>query len=97
MVTIVNTHDAKTHFSSLIDRALAGEEIVIARSGKPMVKLVPVEDAEEPWVPPWDSAKDKITIHPSFDDGMPEDIIDLMLAPLGADWDEQPPFESEPE
>lgn len=46
MATIVNTHEAKTHLSELIRRALAGEEIVIARAGKPAVKLVAVEEGQ---------------------------------------------------
>lgn len=37
-----NIHEAKTHFSKLIERALAGEEVVIAKAGKPLIKLVPV-------------------------------------------------------
>lgn len=41
----VNIHEAKTNFSRLVERALAGEEIVIARSGKPLLKLVPLEGA----------------------------------------------------
>ena len=41
----VNMHEAKTHLSRLVERVAAGEEIVIARSGKPVAKLVPfVED-----------------------------------------------------
>lgn len=37
-----NMHEAKTHFSRLVDAAAAGEEIVIAKAGKPVAKLVPV-------------------------------------------------------
>ena len=39
----VNTHEAKTHLSRLLSRVAAGEEIVIARSGKPIARLVPYE------------------------------------------------------
>jgi prevent-host-death family protein len=39
-VVPVNIHEAKTHLSRLVDRAAAGEEIVIARAGKPVAKLV---------------------------------------------------------
>jgi prevent-host-death family protein len=39
----VNMHEAKTHLSRLVDRAAAGEEITIARAGKPVAKLVRVE------------------------------------------------------
>lgn len=39
----VNMHEAKTHFSKLVELALQGEEVIIARSGQPVVRLVPVE------------------------------------------------------
>jgi prevent-host-death family protein len=38
----VNIHEAKTHLSRLVDRAAAGEEIVIARAGRPVARLVPI-------------------------------------------------------
>jgi prevent-host-death family protein len=38
----VNVYEAKTNLSKLIDRALAGEDVVIARSGRPLVRLVPI-------------------------------------------------------
>lgn len=38
----VNVHAAKTHFSSLLDRVAAGEEIVIAKAGKPVARLTPL-------------------------------------------------------
>jgi prevent-host-death family protein len=41
MTDIVNIYDAKTNLSKLVDRAAAGEEIVIAKAGKPKAKLVP--------------------------------------------------------
>ncbi len=44
MVTI-NVHAAKTHFSRLLDRVAAGEEIVIAKAGKPVARLAPLEPA----------------------------------------------------
>jgi prevent-host-death family protein len=40
---MVNVHDAKTHFSKLLDRAHAGEEIILAKAGKPYAKLVPYD------------------------------------------------------
>lgn len=46
MATVVNIYDAKTHFSRLVDRVASGEEIIIAKAGKPIIKLVPVEAAE---------------------------------------------------
>jgi prevent-host-death family protein len=41
----LNVYEAKTQLSSLLDRALAGETIVIARAGEPLVRLVPVRQA----------------------------------------------------
>ena len=62
----MNIHEAKTHFSKLVERVEAGEEIVIARNGKPVAKLVPYRDQRKPrkagtlrgkvWAAPdWDS------------------------------------------
>lgn len=39
----INVHEAKTHFSRLLERVHAGEEIIIAKAGKPYAKLVPLE------------------------------------------------------
>ena len=39
---IINMHDAKTHLSKLIERAMRGEEIIVAKAGKPMAKIVPL-------------------------------------------------------
>ena len=39
----VNIHDAKTHLSRLVERAAAGEPFIIAKSGKPMVKVIPLD------------------------------------------------------
>lgn len=41
----INIHEAKSHLSELISRALTGEEVVIAKSGKPLVKLTPVTES----------------------------------------------------
>ena len=49
-MTTVNMHEAKTNLSKLIDRMLIGEEIIIAKSGKPVARLVPVE-VPQPRVP----------------------------------------------
>ncbi len=44
----VNIHEAKTHLSRLIERVEAGEEIVIAKAGRPAARLVPIEAARKP-------------------------------------------------
>jgi prevent-host-death family protein len=46
-MTRVGMHEAKTHFSQLVERALAGEEIVVTRRGEPAVRLAPVERTGE--------------------------------------------------
>jgi prevent-host-death family protein len=43
----VNIYDAKTKFSELVERAAAGEEIIIAKAGKPKARLVPLKPAEQ--------------------------------------------------
>jgi prevent-host-death family protein len=47
MATTVNIHEAKTHFSDLVKRAHDGEEIIVARAGKPYARLVPLEGVRE--------------------------------------------------
>jgi prevent-host-death family protein len=73
MADTVNLHAAKTHLSQLVDRALAGEEIVIARSGKPLVKLVPVEPrpARRPGL-----LEGKLQVPADFNDPLPPDVLD---------------------
>jgi prevent-host-death family protein len=61
----VNIHDAKTQLSRLIERVEAGEEIVIARAGRPVARLVPLRRATRPRMRGrW---RDQITIAPDFD------------------------------
>lgn len=51
MARQVNMHEAKTHFSKLAEAVEAGEEIVIARAGKPVMRLVKIEDVQQQIVP----------------------------------------------
>ncbi len=44
-MAIVNIHEAKTHLSRLLDRVLAGEEVIIAKAGKPVARLVPAAES----------------------------------------------------
>ena len=68
----VNIHEAKTHFSRLIDRVLQGEEVVIAKAGRPVARLVPLPPKVPQRRP--GSARGLITIGPDFDDPLPDDI-----------------------
>ena len=47
MAIIMNVHEAKTHFLRLLERAHQGEEIVVAKAGKPYAKLVPLDERKE--------------------------------------------------
>lgn len=44
---IVNIHDAKTHLSRLVEKAAQGESFIIAKAGKPMVKVIPLDAADQ--------------------------------------------------
>ncbi len=69
----LNLYEAKTQLSALVDKAAAGEEIIIAKNGKPMAKLVPIRDRvrRKPG-----SQKGKIWMSDDFDAPLPQDIID---------------------
>jgi prevent-host-death family protein len=43
-LAVVNVHEAKTHLSRLLDRVHAGEEIILAKAGKPFARLVPINE-----------------------------------------------------
>jgi len=62
----VNVHEAKTHLSKLLAEVEDGEEIVIARAGKPVARLVGPEPARQPRKPGW--GKGKIKILSGFDE-----------------------------
>lgn len=67
----VNMHEAKTHLSKLVQQAADGEPFVIARAGKPLVKVVPLDAPEAKPVKRWGFAADKFT---SGEWRVPDDI-----------------------
>jgi prevent-host-death family protein len=69
----VNIHTAKTHLSRLLEEVAAGEEIVIAKAGKPVARLLPYAPKREPRQP--DLLKGQIWIADDFDDPLPEEIM----------------------
>lgn len=73
MATTVKMHEAKTHLSSLVARALAGEDIVIARGDKPQVKLVPVHGKPKR-IP--GSMKGQFAIDDRFFEPLPDEELD---------------------
>ena len=68
MGKVINIHDAKTNFSRLVDRARAGERLVIGKAGVPVAILGPIDGSIGPRRP----GRDRIVIHPDFDDPLPE-------------------------
>lgn len=70
---LYNLYEAKTSLSQLVDRAASGEEIVIAKAGKPLAKLVPFAKRSEPRQPGgWEG---KVRIREDFDEPLPEDLL----------------------
>lgn len=65
MADTVNVHDAKTHLSRLLERAESGEEIVIARAGKPVARLVPYGSERPKRV--FGRLRGQVVIHGDFD------------------------------
>jgi prevent-host-death family protein len=73
-VRTVNVQEAKTHLSRLLEEAAAGEEIVIAKAGKPYVRLVPCLPEQSPR--PLGGWEGKVWIADDFDE-TPEEVIRL--------------------
>jgi len=74
-MTTVNIHAAKTNFSQLVDQAAAGEEIIIAKAGQPMAKLVGLN------APPREKRRlgllaGQAVIPPEFDEPLPDEVLD---------------------
>jgi prevent-host-death family protein len=61
-----NVAEAKARFAELVRKAMCGEEVIIARDNKPVLKLVPLERTDRPRKP--GSAKGQIWMAPDFDD-----------------------------
>ncbi len=70
---MVNIHYAKTHLSRLLERVLLGEEITIAKAGKPVARLVPLTARPHRRIP--GSARGKIYIADDFDAPLPEEVL----------------------
>ena len=65
-----NVHEAKTHFSKLLDRVLKGEEVIIAKAGKPVARILPV--VSDVSVRQLGIDKGKVVIMPDFDEPLGE-------------------------
>ena len=69
----INIHQAKTQFSRLVERVASGEEIIIAKSGKPVARLVPYAPNRAVRRP--GAMRGKIRIKKNFDEPLPKEIL----------------------
>ena len=70
---VVNVHEAKTHLSRLLDRAVAGDDVTIARAGTPLVRLVPVSLSVGR---PLGLDAGRIQMADDFDAPLPDDVLE---------------------
>ena len=75
MAQTVNIYEAKTHLSALVEKAAGGEEIVIAKAGKPIARLVPLEQRAPASREFGQNLLGITYIAPDFDAPLPEEII----------------------
>jgi len=69
----VNIHEAKTHLSRLVEEASAGDEVIIAKAGKPVARLVPVKKVQRRRK--LGVLAGKFTVPPDFDAPLPDEVI----------------------
>lgn len=75
MIRKFNVHEAKTHFSKLLAHVEKGEEVIIAKAGEPVARLVQIKGQPTKRVP--GSAKGKIAIASDFNAPLPNTIMEL--------------------
>ena len=75
---VYNIHEAKTHLSKLIDKAAKGEPFIIAKAGKPMVKVVPFDEPPKRPVQRIGFLKGEFEVPDDFDE-MGKDEIERMF------------------
>ncbi len=73
--TTVNIYEAKTQLSRMIDRAAAGEEIIISRNGRPVARLCSLEQKKRNTVT-FGVLKGRIWVAPDFDAPLPDDVLE---------------------
>lgn len=75
MTATINVHEAKTHLSRLLERAHKGEEIVLAKAGKPYARLMPLQPVVK--TPRQPGLLKGLTVPDSFFDPLPEEELRL--------------------
>ena len=70
----VNIYDAKTQFSQLVDKAAAGEDVVVSRNGRPIVRITRLLDSEKHQIK-FGVLKGKVKVATDFDAPLPADVL----------------------
>jgi prevent-host-death family protein len=70
--SVVNIHEAKTHLSRLLERVASGEEVTIAKAGKPVARLVPAQAIERRRL---GVDEGRVTVPDDFNQPLPDDVI----------------------
>lgn len=73
MAKIVNIHEAKTHLSKIVDEVAAGNEVIIAKAGKPLARLAPI--SASPRKKTLGLLKGKIKVADDFNAPLPADVL----------------------
>ena len=69
----VNIYEAKTHLSQLVDRAAAGEDVIVSRNGKPLVRITRLQSPRRRVK--FGVLKGKLKVPPEFDAPLPDDVL----------------------
>jgi prevent-host-death family protein len=72
-MTVINIHEAKTHLSRIVDEVAAGSEVIIAKAGKPMARLIPLAGVRRP--KKLGLLKGKIKVPDDFNAPLPDEVI----------------------
>jgi prevent-host-death family protein len=73
MDAVVNIHEAKTHLSRLLEQVAAGKQIIIAKAGKPIARIAPLEPPVKP--KKFGTLKGKLDVPDNFNDPLPDDVL----------------------
>jgi len=85
----LNLYEAKTHLSALVERAAKGESFIIAKAGRPLARLVPLEAPKRNKIT-FGGMEGQFVVPDDFDDELPEDLLALFEGGDDPDWDMEP-------
>lgn len=70
----VNIYEAKTRFSELVDKAVAGDEVIVSRNGKPLVRITRLDGGQKPRIK-FGTLKGKIKLSADFDAPLSDEVL----------------------